>query len=95
MYYKEEKEVQTMDILRKILGKKETETKKESKKVRDDANREKIRTPSPAKTSIIDKVKSQKEQTVKKAPKGKAERAAEKAAQKSAQKSAQKAVKRR
>ncbi len=67
-----------MDILRKILGKKETETKKESKKARDDANREKIRTPSPAKTSIIDKVKSQKEQNAKKAPKGKAERAAQK-----------------
>ncbi|MGB9938636.1 hypothetical protein [Methanosarcina sp.] len=84
-----------MGILRKIFGKEETETKKESKKARDDANREKIRKPSPAKTSIIDKVKSQKEQSAKKAPKGKAERAAEKAAQKSAQKAAQKTVKRR
>jgi SepF-like predicted cell division protein (DUF552 family) len=84
-----------MDILKKIFGKKETETKKESRKARDDAKREKIRTPSPAKTSIIDKVKSQKEQNAKKAPKGKAERAAEKADQKSAQKAAQKAVKRR
>ena len=84
-----------MGILRKIFGKEETETGKESKKARDEANREKIKTPSPAKTSIIDKVKSQKEQNAKKAPKGKAERAAEKAAQKSAQKAAQKAVKRR
>jgi len=84
-----------MGILRKIFGKEETETKKESKKARDDANREKIRTPSPAKTSIIDKVKSQKEQNAKKAPKGKAEHASQKAAQKSAQKAAQKAVKRR
>lgn len=84
-----------MGILSKIFGKKEIETKKESKKAIDDANREKMRTPSPAKTSIIDKVKSQKEQNVKKAPKGKAERAAQKAAEKSAQKAAQKAVKRR
>lgn len=84
-----------MGLLRKIFGKEETETKKEYKKARDDANREKIRAPSPEKTSIIDKVKSQKEQNAKKAPKGKAERAAQKAAQKSAQKAAQKAVKRR
>jgi hypothetical protein len=84
-----------MGILSKIFGKGETETKKESKKASDNANREKIRTPSPAKTSIIDKVRSQKEQTAKKAPKGKAEHAAQKAAQKSAQKSAQKTVKRR
>lgn len=86
-----------MDILKKILGKVKTATKSgnESKKARDDANREKMKTPSPAKTSIVDKVKSQKEQSAKKAPKGKAERAARKAAQKSTQKSAQKAVKRR
>lgn len=89
-----------MDILKKIFGKKETETRTESKKARDDARREKTKTPSTAKTSIIDKVKSQKEQNAKeqnakKAPKGKAERAAQKAAQKSAQKTAQKAVKRR
>ncbi len=85
-----------MGILRKILGKEEeTEIKKKSKKARDDANREKMRTPSPEKTSIFDKVRSQKEQGAKKAPKVKAERAAQKAAQKSAQKSAQKTVKRR
>ena len=35
MYYKEAKEVQKMGILRKILGKEETETKKKSKKVSD------------------------------------------------------------
>ena len=40
---------------------------------------------SPVKTSIFDKVRSQKEQSAKKAPKVKAERAAQKAAQKSAQ----------
>jgi hypothetical protein len=84
-----------MGILRKIFGKEKTETGKESKKARDEANREKIKTSSPAKTSIIDKVKSQREKNAKKAPKGKAERAAEKAAQQSAQKAAQKAVKRR
>jgi hypothetical protein len=86
-----------MDILKKILGKLKTETKsgKESKKARDDANREKMKTSSPEKTSIVDKVKSQKEQNSKKAPKGKAERASQKAAQKSTQKAAQKAVKRR
>lgn len=84
-----------MGILRKILGKEEIETKKESKKDIDDAKREKMITPSPAKTSIIDRIKSQKEQNAKKAPKGKAERAAQKAAEKSAQKAAQKAVKRR
>jgi hypothetical protein len=84
-----------MDILKKILGKVKTVTKKESKKARDDANREKMKTPSPAKTSIVDKVKSQKQQSAKKAPKGKAERAAQKAAQKSTQKAAQKTVKRR
>ena len=84
-----------MGILRKILGKEEIETKKESKKDIDDAKREKMRTPSPAKTSIIDRIKSQKEQNAKKAPKGKAERAAQKAAEKSVQKVAQKAVKRR
>ena len=33
-----------MGILRKILGKEETETKKESKKASDNANREKTRT---------------------------------------------------
>ncbi len=84
-----------MGILKNILGKEETETKKESKKAKDDANREKMRTPSPVKTSTFDKVKSQKEQSAKKAPKVKAEHAAQKAAQKSAQKSAQKTVKRR
>ena len=84
-----------MGILKKILGIEETETKNESKKVRDDVNREEMRTSSPAKTSILDKVRSQKEQSAKKAPKVKAEHAAQKAAQKSAQKSAQKAIKRR
>ncbi len=84
-----------MGILIKILGKEETETKKKSKKARDDANREKMRAPSPGKKSIFDKVRSQKEQSTKKIPKVKAERAAQKAAQKSAQKSAQKTVKRR
>jgi hypothetical protein len=80
-----------MGILRKILGKEETETKKKSKKDNDDANRKKMRTSSPEKASISDKVRSQKEQSSKKAPRVKAERAA----QKSAQKSAQKTVKRR
>ncbi|WP_292373669.1 hypothetical protein [Methanosarcina sp. UBA411] len=84
-----------MGILSKIFGKKEIETKKESKKAIDEANREKTRTSSPAKASIIDKVKSQKEQNAKRAPKGKAERASQKAAEKSAQKAAQKVVKRR
>ena len=84
-----------MDILKKIFGKKEAETRMESKKARDDARRERIKTPSPSKTSNIDKIKSQKAQNAKKAPKGKAERAAQKAAQKSAQKTARKAVKRR
>jgi len=84
-----------MGILKKIFGKEESETKKESKKVMDDANREQMRTSSPVETSIFDKVKSQKEQSAKKAPKVKAERAAQKAAQNAAQKSAQKTVKRR
>jgi hypothetical protein len=43
------------------LDDQETETKNKSKKVHDDANREKMRTSSPAKTSILDKVRSQKE----------------------------------
>ena len=43
-------EVENMGILEKILGKEKTETKKESKKASDDANREKMRTPTPAKT---------------------------------------------
>ena len=73
-----------MGILGKIFGE-ETQTKKEPKKARDDVNREKMRTPLPVKTSIIDKVRSQKEQDAKKAPKVKAERAEQKAAQKSAQ----------
>ena len=58
-------------------------------------NREKMRIPAPVKTSVFDKVRSQKEQSAKKAPKVKAERASQKAAQKSAQKTAQKTVKRR
>lgn len=95
MYRKEAKKVQKMGILRKILGKEETETKNRSKKASDDANREKMRTHSQEKTSIFEKVKSQKEQSAKKAPNVKAERAAQKAAQKSAQKSAQKTLKRR
>ncbi len=84
-----------MGILKKILGKEETEIKKKSKKARDDTNRKKMRTPSSEKTSIFDKTRSQKEQGAKKASKVKAERAAQKATQKSAQKSAQKTVKRR
>jgi len=52
-----------MGILNKILGKEKTEIKKESKKANDDANRERMRTPSPAKTSIVDKIRSQKEHT--------------------------------
>ncbi len=75
-----------MGILKKILGKEKTEIKKKSKKARDDANRKKMRTPSSEKTSILDKIRSQKEQGAKKAPKVKAELAAQKAAQKSAQK---------
>jgi hypothetical protein len=54
-----------------------------------------MRTPTPAKTSVLDKVRSQKEHSAKKAPKVKAERASQKTAQKSAQKAAQKTVKRR
>ena len=42
-----------MEILEKILGKEKTETKKESKKASDDANREKMRTQTPAKTSLF------------------------------------------
>jgi hypothetical protein len=84
-----------MGILKKILGKQETEDKNKSKKALDDAKRDKIRTPTPEKTSVLDKVRSQKEQSAKKAPKVKAERAAQKSAQKSAQNVAQKAVKRR
>lgn len=79
-----------MGILEKILSKKETGTKKESKKASDDANREKMRITLPEKTSILDKVRSEKEQSSKKATKVKAERVAQKAAQKSAQKAAQK-----
>jgi hypothetical protein len=82
-----------MGILEKILGKEKTETKNESKKAGDDVRREKTKTPSLAKGSIFDKLKSQKEQSAKKEPKVKAERAARKAAQKSAQKSSQKTVK--
>jgi hypothetical protein len=84
-----------MGILKKILGKEETETKNKSKKALDDAKRDKMKTPAPEKTSVLDKVRSQKEQSAKKAPKVKAERAAQKSAQKSAQNVAQKTVKRR
>jgi hypothetical protein len=84
-----------MGILKKILGKEETETKNKSKKALDDAKRDKMRTPTPEKTSVLDKVRSQKEKSAKKAPKVKAERAAQKSAQKSAQNAAQKTVKRR
>jgi hypothetical protein len=84
-----------MGILDRILGKEETEIKKESKKTSDDANRDKMRTSSPEKTSIFDKIRAQKEQSVKKVPKAKAERAAQKADHKSVQKAAQNAVKRR
>jgi hypothetical protein len=78
-----------MGIFEKIFGKKETDTKNESKKVNDDANREKMRTALPEKASILDKVRSEKEQSAKKASKVKAERVSQKAAQKSAQKTAQ------
>ena len=79
-----------MGMLENILSKKETSTKKESKKASDDANREKMRITLPEKTSILDKVRSEKEHDSKKATKVKAERVAQKAAQKSAQKAAQK-----
>jgi hypothetical protein len=45
-----------MGIFEKIFGKKETDTKNESKKVSDDANREKLRTALPEKTSILEPV---------------------------------------
>jgi hypothetical protein len=82
-----------MSIFEKIFGKKETDTKNESKKVSDDANREKLRTALPEKTSILDKVRSEKEQSAKKASKVKAERVSQKAAQKSAQRAAQNTAK--
>jgi hypothetical protein len=83
-----------MGILKKILGIEETETKNKSKKALNEAKRDKMRTPTPEKTSVLDKVRSQKEQSANKTPKVKAERAAQKS-QKSAQNVAQKAVKRR
>jgi hypothetical protein len=78
-----------MSIFEKIFGKKETDTKNGSKKVSDDANREKLRTALPEKTSILDKVRSENEQSAKKASKVKAERVSQEAAQKSAQRAAQ------
>jgi len=84
-----------MGILEKILGKEKTVTKKESKKANDDARREKMRTSTPVKSSVVDKVRSPKEQSAKKAPNVKAECASQKSAQKSAQQSAQKTIKRR
>ena len=84
---KEVKEVQRWEYWEKILAKEKTETKKgNQKKANDDANREKMRKPAPVKTSVFDKVRSQKEQSAKKAPKVKAERASQKAAQKKGQK---------
>lgn len=68
-----------MGIVNKILGKEEKEEKKDTRQIRDQARRDRIKAPTPAKTSIIEKIRSKKQaETTQKPQKMKAIRAAKK-----------------